>query len=195
MAEFIVTFDAAGATAAFKYVADRAADLTPAMDEIEQMLLTSTDQRFETETDPDGKAWAPLAPSTLKRKAAAGHERILQWSGRLRGSITGKHDARSVTIGTNVAYAAAQHFGAAIKREARDGTVRLRSVSKMNKAGTAKVSLLRFAKATHKKARSVDVQIPAHVINIPARPIIGISQADMAGGIDILRRFVGAVPA
>jgi phage virion morphogenesis protein len=191
VAEFVVTFDAAGATTAFKYIADRAANLTPAMDEIEQMLLTSTDQRFEAETDPAGHRWTPLAPSTSKRKAAAGRERILQWSTRLRRSVTGKHDAHSVTIGTNVIYAAIQQFGGTIARPEREATVRLRNVSKMNKAGDARINVVRFAKASHKKARSVDVNIPAHDIRLPARPLIGISQPDLSAAVDILRKFVG----
>jgi phage gpG-like protein len=36
----------------------------------------------------------------------------------------------------------------------------------------------RFAKKTHKKAREMTVRVGAHTIHIPARPYLGVSEAD-----------------
>jgi phage gpG-like protein len=41
--------------------------------------------RYDAGVDPDGGAWAPLKPSTIKRKGGRG--KILVMSGALRGSI------------------------------------------------------------------------------------------------------------
>ena len=190
--EFVITIDAAGATAAFKYMADRAADLTPAMDEIEQMLLTSTDKRFEDEVDPDGKAWTPLAPSTVKAKAKAGHEKMLQWSSRLRRSIVGEHDASSVTIGTNVVYAAIHQFGGSIKHYAQSRQIFRKFVEWTGRSGKVHRELQPGFVKKNKANFASWHEHPEHDVTIPARAFVGISQGDVASAVEILQRFVSA---
>jgi len=97
----------------------KVSDLTPAMKNIGEYLLLSTDTRFRTETDPYGNRWQPNSPRTIARKRAEGRLiRVLQSTGRLRSSISYKADRTSVVIGTNVSYAAKHQLGQGVpKRE------------------------------------------------------------------------------
>lgn len=111
------------------------------MAEIGEYLLIETDERFESETDPDGQPWEPLSPASLlsgfrkrsrrpafrKRRSPEGermptaaftryaaNKKILQelgTRGGLRGTVAYEESARSVRIGSNKVYAAAQQFG------------------------------------------------------------------------------------
>jgi phage virion morphogenesis protein len=83
----------------------RAGDLTPAMDEIGGALVASVLARFETGAAPGGAPWIP------SRRALAEGGQTLVKSGRLRASITHLAGPDSVTVGTNVVYAAIHQFG------------------------------------------------------------------------------------
>ena len=74
-------------------------------DVIGQALVTSTVDRFERETGPDGRAWEP------SQRALEEGGQTLTDKGLLRGSIT--HVARrdGVDVGTNVPYGAIHQFG------------------------------------------------------------------------------------
>lgn len=110
----------------------RLSDLTPVMRAIATELEARVEARFETETDPAGRKWAPLADSTLMqvmRRAAGGdprrkrgggtkakaigalaRKRILYDSGDLLGSLTsaaGRHEAR---VGFGQPYAAYHEY-------------------------------------------------------------------------------------
>lgn len=90
----------------------RLRDLTPVMKNIGEMLLLSTDQRFETETGVDGLPWLPNSPRTEAQKRAQGRiNKILQNTGRLRASVTYVATSDRVIVGTNVAYAAKPQKG------------------------------------------------------------------------------------
>lgn len=77
-------------------------------------MLNSVQERFDTQTAPDGSAWTPLAPSTvasrLKRNGNA-EVTILRERGRLAGSINYRANRAQVEIGTPMVQAAIQHFG------------------------------------------------------------------------------------
>lgn len=179
---------------AFTGMSAQARDLRPAMDEVGAMLMTSIDMRFEQERDPDGKSWEPLAPSTVKAKAKAGHEAMLQWSGRLRGSITRQADSTSVEVGTNIPYAAAQNNGAAITKHAQSRQVFRRFAETKGKGGKVHRELQPgFVKKDQANFASWHA-VPEHAVTIPARPFMGISQADRDAGVEILRNFVLNVP-
>ena len=75
------------------------------LDVIGARLETSTQHRFETETDPDGKPWPP----SLRAKEEEGQ--TLTDTGRLRASITHRLGPGEVAVGTNVVYAAVHQFG------------------------------------------------------------------------------------
>ncbi len=55
--------------------------------------------------------WAPLAPTTVKRKAAAGKERMLVWTGRLRNSFRSFYDNDVAGAGSDVTYSETHQDG------------------------------------------------------------------------------------
>lgn len=77
-------------------------------------LAENTRLRFRDGRGPTGASWAPLSPVTLalRRKGGAGAKPLLD-TGRLANSITSQVGSNYVDVGTNVIYAAFQHFGAA----------------------------------------------------------------------------------
>lgn len=122
--------------AALRRLQDRAGNLAPALRAIGVSLVTSTHHRFERQSGPDGKAWKPLAGSTLMGRAGkkAVRERgkiggveyvkltakaekrvagakILRRDGRLFQSITHMVLGDRLLVGTNVAYAAIHQLG------------------------------------------------------------------------------------
>jgi phage gpG-like protein len=66
---------------------------------------------IERNFDEEGRPvrWPPLAPSTLRQKPAG--LKILQLTGRLRGSVRTRVEGNSIVASTDVPYAAAHQFG------------------------------------------------------------------------------------
>ncbi|WP_234689393.1 phage virion morphogenesis protein [Allorhizobium ampelinum] len=150
-------------------------DSAEIMSDIAAYLLTSTQQRFERETGPDGQKWQGLKARTASARAgrgrkARGADHILRDTVRLYSSLTTASDARSATVGTNVEYAAIHQFGGVIKQDARTQKLSLKRIR-----GSKKV---RFVKAGAKGATERDATIGAREITIPARPYLGINDAD-----------------
>lgn len=89
-------------------------DLTPLMEAIAGVLSGEAKQAFEEERSPKGDGWAELSEVTVALREKSGHVpiNILQRSGRLAESISAQVTPNSVTVGTNVIYAAVQQFGA-----------------------------------------------------------------------------------
>lgn len=82
-------------------------DLTPLMQRFGEALLLSTDERWEQEIAPTGVPWKPNTPYTIAQKRSQGRIlKILQSTGRLRGSIAYRAERDRVVVGTNVSYAA-----------------------------------------------------------------------------------------
>ncbi len=95
-----------------KEVASKVSDPSELMEEIGQIMLLSTDQRWEKEVDPDGNRWAENSEYTRRLKREQGRiDKILQSSGRARASINYKVDRDQVTIGTNVEYMVKHQLG------------------------------------------------------------------------------------
>lgn len=92
-------------------------DMTPVMQEIGEMLVDSTKQRFKEGVAPDGSAWAPKSPATLaayKRRGDRVDMRPLFGpSGRLSSEINYLAGPESLEVGSSLIYAAVQQFGAA----------------------------------------------------------------------------------
>lgn len=87
-------------------------DLTPAMKNIGEYLLLSTDDRFRNEVDPSGRKWEPNSPRTISQKRAQGRiNKVLQSTGRLRSGINYKAERDRVVVGANVSYAAKHQLG------------------------------------------------------------------------------------
>jgi len=96
----------------FEEVLNHVADKEQLLREVGEALLFNIDKRFETETDPDGKKWRPLSPFTIAMKQQQGRiQKILQSTGRLRGSFEYRISNEKLIIGTNVSYARKHQFG------------------------------------------------------------------------------------
>lgn len=178
-------------------LADTGVDLRPAMEAIGGALLTSTQQRFERKAGPDGGAWAPFAPSTLRRMPDRRKPpELLRDRGRLYGSLTFAAGDDSVEVGTNVVYAAIHQFGGDVVMPERQGSatfVTVREGAGSAKDGRRVGSKLRFARAST-RAKSKETKaftVPSHTIRIPARPYLGISDADKAEILAILAGQLG----
>jgi phage virion morphogenesis protein len=74
-------------------------NLTPMMDSIGQKLESRISDRFETETDPLGMAWAPWAESTRENYPEDGNARILDRYGDMLQSLNHQADSSSMRVG------------------------------------------------------------------------------------------------
>ena len=91
--------------AKLREVADAIEDPSELMEEIGQIVLLSTDMRWEKEEDPNGIRWAENSAYTRSQKVAQGRiDKILQNTGRGRASIHYQVNKGQVAIGTNVGY-------------------------------------------------------------------------------------------
>jgi len=131
----------------------------PMMAAIGTGLVASTHMRFVSQTDPEGQAWAPLNPLYAEGKR---NSRILTESGRLRNSINDQAGNGWVRVGTNVLYAAAQHFGVTIVPK----------------------------KSDHLYFRMGGLFIQADEVTLPPRPFMGISRDDEDMIADTVQDFI-----
>lgn len=105
-------------TAALERLSGLLTNLTPVMQDIGDLMVRSTKQRFTEGVSPEGTAWLPKSPTTLAAYQARGDRMdfrpLFGPSGRLSSEIfyeTGPGGA-SVEIGSNLIYAAVMQFGA-----------------------------------------------------------------------------------
>lgn len=100
---------------AIEGLARRSLNLQDAFEDVGAALLTSTQQRFEDEEDPEGEPWAELAESTrnkpVTKRHLRGKEHILRDRGHLYGSLTYLAKPSEVAIGSNRKYAAIHQLG------------------------------------------------------------------------------------
>ncbi len=80
------------------------------LNEIGVYVERQIDERFETQTDPDGKPWTPLNASTLRQKRT---RTILQETGNLRRSINSQVALDTITFSAEADYAGYQQRGTA----------------------------------------------------------------------------------
>lgn len=185
--------------AGLRRLVEAGADLRPAMSKIADTLLLSTQRRFESQSGPDGRPWTPFARSTLRRMPAGRMPaQLLRDSGRLYGSLSTVVDARSAEIGpdstylsaklgTNIVYAGIHQFGGAIARPERQAFFRLAARGAgRTKDGRRVGSRLRFADADSRAQSKHTRTVPAYTLRIPARPYLGVSEADKADILAIL---------
>lgn len=137
-------------------------DRREAMEAIGAAWETTTRNRFETSTAPDGTPWKP-SQRVLAHKGKTPLKTLVE-SARLKGSITHQVDGDTVEVGTNVEYAAAHQFGATIQQ-----------------AGAHAVPLVLPEGATG-----------GRVIVLPARPFLGIEEGDYLNFAEILEGLIEA---
>jgi phage gpG-like protein len=71
-------------------------NLQPFHDDVGAYVERSTDDRFRTETGPDGTPWRSLANSTLATKR---NRKTLQETGKMRDSLSYTANAREAIVG------------------------------------------------------------------------------------------------
>lgn len=104
-----IKLDDRDAREAIRRLIHKADFLRPAFVETGEYLMTTTHHRFDTESDPRGRPWSPLAASTIKEKERRGWSRnILIRSGRFRASIhpvaTNKSVAKGPTFSQKISF-------------------------------------------------------------------------------------------
>ena len=123
-------------------------DKAGVMNAIAEGLRTSTVERFGSEESPEGTKWKPSIRATQKGG------KTLTKSTALKTSIKAKADSTGAAVGTNLVYAATHQFG-------DERTIRAK-----------KSKYLKF------QIGGKWVSVPSVRVNIPARPFLGISEAD-----------------
>jgi len=93
----------------------RTEDKRGLMDAVGAALVTSTEHRFETESDPEGNPW----PDSLRKTVEGG--RTLTETARLVSSLTHEASESSVAVGTNVVYGAIHQTGGTIRAKTARG--------------------------------------------------------------------------
>ncbi|BDV42431.1 virion morphogenesis protein [Geotalea uraniireducens] len=124
-----------------------------------EYLVISTEERFDTQTDPEGNKWQEVKPRTRKRKR---HSKILTEDGYLRGDVHPAVTNEGLLVGVGIAYGAIHQLGHEFTQE--NVTLHL--------TGTGRNT--RFAK----KGQGDRTKIVNRTIKVPARPYLGISKAD-----------------
>lgn len=84
-------------------------DLEPALRDIGEYLLESTQQRFIDQQAPNGEPWDPLSPKTLAKKKR--QDRVLIETGTLVDTLHYQLGVNQLTLGSNMEYAATHQFG------------------------------------------------------------------------------------
>ena len=113
--QFTVESNSAAIATALRQAAQEIADTTPLMAAIGQRLESNISERFDTKTDPSGKAWEPYkAISAAIHKARTGKDisgSLLDRTGNLRGGIEHHASADQVEVGLTAPYAKFHEFG------------------------------------------------------------------------------------
>ena len=105
-----VTLDDKAILAALAKLTQRGGNLRPALHEIGEHLLASTEDRFVEQSDPQGRPWARLSPGYKKRKRKH-QDLMLVLDGYLKGTLAVRVTAERVEIGSNRVYAATHQLG------------------------------------------------------------------------------------
>lgn len=168
---------------------DRMDNMRPFYDAVGNLLVGSTGDRFQAQQDPEGHAWTPLRPATIKARTRKGQLplTILRSNSRgksgspLAGSINYQATDEEARIGSPKEYAAIHQLGGTIKRQARKGKIYRRK----DEAGNVGNRFVKKSKANH----VTDVDIPAYTITIPARPYLGVSREDQEDIVEVARDY------
>lgn len=187
-----VELQEAEAQARLRALLDRMDRRQPFFAAVGEILVASAGRNFQAQSGPDGKAWTPLRPKTVKARTRAGQLplTILRSNSRgkigssLAGSINYQASNDEVRIGSPVEYAAIHQLGGTIQKPARAAKI-YRKRGEDGKIGR------RFVKKSEADVVT-DVEIGAHAITIPARPFLGVSAADQEDIFDAAEDWLGA---
>lgn len=163
-------------TAALADALSRLDDMSQIMNAVGGMMRDQTKDRFAEHRAPDGSVWAARSPVTLaaydrRAKQDGGVKSwggVLHYSGQLGGNIHHSYGPDFAEVGSSEPYAAAMQFGA------------------------VKGSLGAYW-YTSKTGKSVDASSPWGTI--PARPFLGISDANSTDILDLISDALAAALA
>jgi phage virion morphogenesis protein len=150
----------------------------PVLEEIGAEILKRVQLNFRNSQSPEGIAWASLKSRNGKP---------LVDTSRLRNSITAQATNDSVSVGTNVVYAAVHQFGHTFNRNPRTHIMNFRR-ARNGQVGN------RFVRADRANFTQ-SVTIGAHSITIPARPFLptnGLPPAWQEAVLKIIGRHLQA---
>lgn len=144
---------------------DIAGDVQPLLEDIGDRIIFNTRRRFAEGVGPDGERWEPLSEITkqLRREGpGSGSDKPLNDTRALFRSIQKAVTGNTVSVGSNLPYAALQQFGGTIRPKNGDFLV----------FGTGENTV--FAKES----------------KVPARPYLGLNQDDRLDIIDVVNRHL-----
>ncbi|MGI5845418.1 MAG: phage virion morphogenesis protein [Candidatus Xenobium sp.] len=188
MARLIIDLDTFAAEKKLQGLLEAGRDLKPLLINLGTQALREFNKNFRAQGRPK---WQPLHPKTLYRRKKSGRGgKILRDTGRLQQSLSqGKPgniyrlEPRSLTVGTNLKYAAIHQFGGIVKLRPRsDMTPRTfarvgNRLLLRGKDGKVRVGSKLDGTPIRRKfaaAASVRMTFKARTIRIPARPYLVI---------------------
>lgn len=181
MSGVTLEYDAAKAVAKLNVLASALDDPRRMYLDMGEHLLATTQQRFSTQSAPDGSPWQALTPAYQRRKRK-NKNRILVLDAYLKNLLRYQATSDELLVGSDRPYAAIHHLGGTIEIAARSQQAYFRR-DKNGDVGQ------RFVK----KARSNFAQritIGPYTITIPARPFLGISTNDEQILLEIATRHL-----
>ncbi len=162
-------------------MAGRAEGLSGPMKVIAALVLASVQRNFEVGGRP--AKWAPLKPSTLKKRKSGGGPLVVKgFGGGLLGSVNAQSDSTSASVGTNKIYAATHQFGA------RKGSFGQALAGDFRRTG-----FLRGVERGGGNDWSAYRSIPWG--DIPARPYLLVQETDSEEILEVLANHVLGGPA
>lgn len=154
-------------------LARKVSDLRPIMRVISGVMLDAVHENFEQQGRPN--------PWKKSKRASQTSGRTLQDTNRLYRSILAQSDSTSARVGTNVAYAAAQHFGFKGRVTARVAAHRRKQASRDQKQGRKKTaSGVSFVRA---HTRTVNM-------NLPSRPFLVLADDDTRRIVERMKSYL-----
>lgn len=188
-----ITFriDSAEVLARLQQIARRVDDMTPAMRAIGEVMSKSTKQRFASSTGPDGQRWKALALATVLARLAEMSGKFSAYTnvktrkeGRLRtGDKKGYFDKGGKLAAKGAA--AVMNMKPLVATGILANTIRYQVGADGNSVA---IGTNRFAGEW--EGGAAVHQFGDKKGNIPARPFLGISDADRGEVLAILDRFL-----
>ncbi|CAI8741881.1 MULTISPECIES: phage virion morphogenesis protein [Methylococcus] len=147
----------------------------PALRDIGAYLERSHDERFAAGEAPDGSKWAPLSESYRAIKPQH-RDKVLVLEGHLRNSLHYQVEDDGLLFGTDRIYGAVHQFGAAMGEFGR----------------YYQLSRLKYDKNDFRRHAGSKKGHPIPWGDIPARPFVGLSDADREEIAAILEEHIQA---
>lgn len=116
MAEIKVSTSDIGVLAGLARLKTAISDMKPVFEAIGAKLEQNVNIRFDTKTDPAGQPWQAWAPSTSAARKREGRGTLLEYTGRMRDSLTYEAGSDFVEIGFGVPYAKYHEQGQGVPR-------------------------------------------------------------------------------